>query len=195
MSLLRRLYNWTIERAGTRQAEAALFAVAFAESSVFPIPPDIMQIPMTLARPERAWYIAALTTVASVTGGLLGYAIGYYLADTVGQWIIHTYGLEKSFAHFQEQFAHYGLLIILLKGLTPIPYKLVTIACGIANFPIWQFMLASTVARGGRFFLTAALLRYFGESARKFLDRYLPWCALGLLVLVVLGIWLATALA
>lgn len=195
MKLLRRLYDWTIERAATREAEVALFAVAFAESSVLPIPPDIMQIPMTLARPERAWYLAALTTFASVVGGLVGYAIGYYLAETAGQWIIHTYGLEQSFANFQAEFAKYGVLIILLKGLTPIPYKLVTIAAGMANFPLLPFIGASIVARGGRFMITAALLRYFGERARTFVEKYLPWCALGLVVLVVLGFWLATALA
>lgn len=195
MSLLRRLYNWTIERAATKQAERGLFAVSFAESSFFPIPPDIMLVPMTLARPERAWYLAWLTTVASVLGGLLGYAIGYFLYDTVGLWIINTYGLEDTFAAFQMEFAKWGFLVILLKGLTPIPYKLVTIASGIAAFPLWQFVIASMVARGGRFFLLALLLRYFGDRARVFIEKYLPWCTLALAALVVLGFWLAIKIA
>ncbi len=189
MKILRRLYNWTIERAATPQAEAALCAVAFAESSVFPIPPDIMQIPMTLARPERAWYIAAITTVSSVTGGLLGYAIGFYLAGTLGKWIIGDAGM----ALFQCEFAKYGTWIILAKGVTPIPYKIVTIASGAAKFSLPMFLISSVIARGGRFFLLAAILRYFGERARHFVDKYLPWCFFGLLVAVVGGLWIAAA--
>lgn len=184
---IRKLYDWTMKRAATKQAEGTMAAIAFAESSFFPVPPDIMLIPMMIARPERAYYLAAMATIASVVGGLLGYAIGYFLKDTVGEWIIATYHMEDAFERFQQGFKEWGAWIIILKGLTPIPYKLVTIASGIAQYPILPFIGASIIARGGRFFLLAVLLRTFGEKARHFIEKHMMLAMLGLAAIVVLG--------
>lgn len=187
MSIIRKMYDWAIREAGTKRAERALGAVSFAESSFFPIPPDVMLVPMILANPNRAWYLAGLATVTSVLGGLLGYAIGFFFMETAGKWIVDLYGLHDGFAKFHEEFALYGVWIIILKGITPIPYKLVTIASGMASFPLVPFILASIVCRAMRFFLIAALLRYFGDSARHFIEKYLPWVTLSVLLIVVLG--------
>ena len=133
----------------------ALAIVAFLESSIFPIPPDAMLVPMVLARPQRAWQLALIATAASIVGGLAGYAIGYFLLETLGSRIIEFYGLGDKFAEFQQTWNEWGVWIILIKGLTPIPYKLVTIASGLAEFNLGTFILASIVTRGARFFLLA----------------------------------------
>jgi membrane protein YqaA with SNARE-associated domain len=151
----------------------AMAAVSFTESSFFPIPPDAMLIPMVLARRDQAWRIATVCTIASVLGGIVGYAIGYYLLETLGGWIIRLYGLEAGLADFRARYAEWGLWIILIKGMTPIPYKLVTIASGAAHFDIWVFTIASIVTRGARFFLVAALLWRFGAPIREFVERRL----------------------
>lgn len=121
MKFIRTMYDWAIREAATKRAERTLAAVSFAESSFFPLPPDVMLVPMILARPERAWYLAGLATVTSVLGGLLGYAIGYFFINSVGQWIIDLYNLQEGFDKFHQDFATYGSWIIILKGLTPIP--------------------------------------------------------------------------
>jgi membrane protein YqaA with SNARE-associated domain len=187
-SMLRRLYDWIIRLAGSRHALPALAAVSFAESSFFPIPPDAMIVPMVLAEPRRAWQIAAVATVASVVGGLAGYAIGYFLYETLGRWLIDIYGLAASFETFREAYNHWGLWIILIKGLTPIPYKLVTIASGVAGFDLRVFVLASIATRGARFFLEAALLRHFGPPIRAFIEKRLTLVTTAFLVLVVGGV-------
>ncbi|MBX6322134.1 MAG: DedA family protein [Rhodospirillaceae bacterium] len=189
--MLRNLYAWTMRLAARRDAPLALAAVSFAESSFFPIPPDALLIPMVLARPERAWRLAAICTAASVLGGLLGYAIGRFLFDTVGRALIGTEGV----ATFQSYYATWGLWVILVKGLTPIPYKLVTIASGFASFSLGVFILASVVTRGARFFLVAALLRRYGTPIRGFIERYLTWLTTGFVLLVVGGIVAARYLA
>ena len=171
--MIRRLYDWAMDAAARPNALPTLGAVAFAESSFFPIPPDAMIIPMVLARPERAWAIALVSTVASVVGGLLGYAIGYYFFETVGRKVIELYGYQQQFSAFRAMYADWGLWIILIKGMTPIPYKLVTIASGAAAFNFPVFVVASIVTRGARFFLVAALLRYFGSPIRDFIERRL----------------------
>ena len=153
--MLRRIYDWCIDAADKPHALWILGAVAFAESSFFPIPPDIMLLPMSLARPARAWLFAALCTIASVAGGVLGYAIGALLYDSVGQWLINLYHLGDKVEAFRASYAEWGSVIILLKGLTPIPYKLVTITSGFAGYNIWLFILCSIIARGGRFFFVA----------------------------------------
>jgi membrane protein YqaA with SNARE-associated domain len=188
--MLRRLYDWTMRLASRPNALAALGAVAFAESSFFPIPPDAMIIPMVLARPDRAWAIALVATVASVLGGIAGYAIGYYLLATIGQTIITTYGYEAEFANFRQAYNEWGLWIILIKGLTPIPYKLVTIASGAAGFDFPVFVLASIATRGLRFFAVAALLRWYGPPIRDFVERRLTLVAT-LFLLAVVGGFLA----
>jgi membrane protein YqaA with SNARE-associated domain len=150
-----------------------LALIAFAEASFFPIPPDALLIPMALGRPRRAWQFAAICTVASVAGGALGYLIGFAVFDQVAQPILKLYGYGVAYAAFQAKFQEYGLWIILIKGLTPIPYKIVTIAAGAARFDFVTFMLASAVTRGVRFFLVATLLHFFGDPVRQFIEKRL----------------------
>jgi membrane protein YqaA with SNARE-associated domain len=183
--MFRRLYDWVIALAGHRHALPVMGVVSFLESSVFPIPPDVMLVPMVLANRARAFRIALVCTVASVLGGLLGYAIGVYLFETVGAWVVRVYGLEAAWLSFTTGFERYGVWIILIKGLTPIPYKLVTIASGAAHFDLFTFVWASIVTRGVRFFLIAALLWKFGEPVRAFLEKHLnllTWVFLAALV-------------
>jgi len=187
----RTLYDWTHRQAEGPYASWVLFAVAFAESSFFPIPPDVLLLPLALADREKAFRFALICTVGSVLGALLGYAIGSLLYESVGQWIIDTYGMEEAFRRFHDQFNEWGVWIILGKGLTPIPFKLVTIASGVAGLPIIPFLLASIATRAARFYLVAWLLRRFGEPIREFVEKYLTWVALGLLIIIILGFWVA----
>ncbi|MFO1072659.1 MAG: YqaA family protein [Geminicoccaceae bacterium] len=185
--MLRRTYDWMMAQASGPHAERALAVVAFLESSIFPVPPDAMLVPMVLARPQQAWRIALVATAASVVGGLFGYAIGHFLFETLGAWIIQLYGLGDKFDAFRATWNEWGVWIILIKGLTPIPYKLVTIASGLAGFNIWVFLLASILTRGARFFLVAALLRYFGTPIRSFIEQRLTLVTTGFAALIVLG--------
>ena len=183
--MLRRIYDWCIDAAHKPYALWIMAVVAFAESSFFPVPPDVMLIPMSLARPSRAWLYAAVCTAASVVGGVLGYAIGALLYDSLGQWLIDLYGLGDKVEAFRAGYAEYGAWIILLKGLTPIPYKLVTITSGFADFNIWLFVVLSVIARGGRFFFVAVLLNRYGEWIRLRIEQHLGlWVSLGAGVLV-----------
>ena len=182
--MLRRVYDWCIDAADKPHALWILGAVAFAESSFFPVPPDIMLLPMSLARPKRAWLFATLCTIASVAGGVLGYAIGALLYDSVGQWLINLYHLGGKVEAFRTSYAEWGSVIILLKGLTPIPYKLVTITSGFAGYNIWLFILCSIIARGGRFFIVAIVLNRYGDFIRAEIERRLGlWLAAFLLLL------------
>ena len=184
--MLKRIYDWCIDAAHKPYALWIMGAVAFAESSFFPVPPDVMLIPMSLARPQRAWLYAAVCTVASVVGGILGYAIGALLYDSVGHWLINFYGLGGKVEAFREAYAQWGALIIIGKGLTPIPYKLVTIASGFAGYNIWLFVLCSIIARGLRFFIAALLLNRYGEWIRVRIEKHLAlWVVLGIAVLVL----------
>ncbi|MCS6879604.1 MAG: DedA family protein [Geminicoccaceae bacterium] len=185
--MLRATYDWMMRLAASPRADRALATVAFLESSVFPIPPDAMIVPMVLARPERVWRIVVIATVASVSGGLLGYAIGYFLYEAVGRWIIELYGLSEKAEQYRLAYAEWGLWIILIKGLTPIPYKLVTIASGLAAFDIWVFTLASIVTRGGRFLLVAALMRAFGSPIRRFVEERLTLVTTAFAAAIILG--------
>ncbi|WP_422001034.1 YqaA family protein [Reyranella sp.] len=171
--MIRRLYDWVLRLAAHPRALYALAIVSFAESSFFPIPPDVMLIPMVLANRQRAFTIAAVCTVSSVLGGLFGYAIGYYFFETLGEWVVRAYHLEAGLAAFRQGFEEWGTWIILIKGLTPIPYKLVTIASGAAHFDLFTFVWASIVSRGLRFFLVAALLWRFGTPIRAFVEERL----------------------
>ena len=165
----------------------ALGVVSFVESSFFPIPPDAMILPMVLARPDRAWAIALVATVASVLGGIAGYAIGYYLFETIGIRVIDFYGYHDKFEAFRAAYAEWGLLIILVKGMTPIPYKIVTIASGAAAFDFPLFLIASIATRGARFFLVAALLKYFGPPIRTFVEKRLTLVTTVFVLFVVGG--------
>ncbi|MBO9714943.1 YqaA family protein [Sphingomonas sp.] len=184
--MFRPLYDWVLRMAHHRHALPALAGVSFAESSFFPIPPDAMLIPMVLARRDRAWLIATVCTVASVCGAALGYFIGYALLESVGQWLIQIYHMQDKIAQYQTTYAEYGAAIILLKGLTPIPFKLVTIASGIAKFPFGLFLLLAGITRAARFFLVAALLKRYGAPVQEFIEKRLDlfaWLFLGLIVL------------
>lgn len=170
--MLRRTYNWMMALCASRQAPIGLFTVSFAESSFFPMPPDVMLAPMVLARPERAYAYAALCTVASVLGGLLGYAIGFFL-EPVGHWLLALMGHAEGQQAFEQWFAEWGLWVILIKGLTPIPYKLVTITSGLAHFSLPVFIGASIVTRGARFFMVAFLLKQYGPPIKDFVEERL----------------------
>ncbi|MDF3073647.1 MAG: cytochrome [Alphaproteobacteria bacterium] len=183
--MFRKLYDWMMRLAGHRRALPALAAISFAESSFFPIPPDVMLVPMVLAQRSKAFVIAGVCTVASVIGGLFGYAIGYYLFETIGAWVIQLYNLQGAMETFRAEFAEYGTWIILIKGLTPIPYKLVTIASGVAHFDLFTFVWASILTRGVRFFLVAGLLWKFGDPIRNFIEKrleVLTWAFLAALI-------------
>jgi membrane protein YqaA with SNARE-associated domain len=171
--MLQRLYARILAIAAGPNALAALLFVSFVESSVFPIPPDILLIPMILARPREAFRLAALCTLASVAGGLLGYAIGYFLFDAIGRPVLEFYHAMDSYEALKVGFGRWGVWIIIIKGMTPIPYKLVTIASGVAHFNLAWFIGASIVSRSLRFFLVALLLWWFGDVARNFIERRL----------------------
>jgi membrane protein YqaA with SNARE-associated domain len=185
--MMRRAYDWTMQLVSHQKAPHALFWVAFAESSVFPIPPDVMLIPMVVANRAKAWAYAGICTLGSVVGGIVGYAIGYFLYETLGQWVINAYGLATQFEAYRAAYNEWGLWIILIKGLTPIPYKLVTIASGAAAFDFWVFIAASIVTRGLRFFMVAALLYWFGDPIREFIERRLTLVTTAFVVLLVGG--------
>jgi len=183
--MLRRLYDWCIAAAGKPHASWLMGAVSFVESSFFPIPPDVMLIPMSLARPDRAYFYATLCTVTSVAGGVLGYAIGYFLYESLGLWLMQLYGYGDKVEAFRHAYAQWGFWIILLKGVTPIPYKIVTIASGFASYPILPFILLSFVARGVRFYAFAFVLHRYGPKARAILEERLGlWVTIGAAVLV-----------
>jgi len=171
--MLRRFYDSVLALAASRHAPWWLAVISFTESSFFPIPPDALLIPMCLARPDRAWRLAAICTLASVLGGAFGYFIGYALFEVIATPVIQFYHYEAAFERFKAMYAEYGLWVILVKGATPIPYKIVTIASGAASFDFWVFMAASIATRGARFFLVAWLLRTFGASVREFIERRL----------------------
>ncbi len=192
--MLRPVYNWCIQSAGKPHASWLLGAISFAESSFFPIPPDTMLIPMSFARPDRAWRFATICTFASVAGGILGYAIGAVLYDTVGHWLIQLYGYGDKVEAFREAYARWGSLIILLKGLTPIPFKLVTITSGFAGYNFYLFVLFSVITRGGRFFLSAFLLHRYGPTAREMIEKRLGLWATIFAVALVGGIIVAVRL-
>jgi membrane protein YqaA with SNARE-associated domain len=183
--MLRSLYNWCLAAADKPYAPWLMGAISFLESSIFPIPPDTLQIPMSLARPNKAWFYATICTVSSVAGGVLGWAIGAYLYDSVGQWLIGLYGYGDKVEAFREAYARWGTWIILIKGVTPIPYKIVTITSGFAGYDLGLFILFSFIARGMRFYLSAFLLDRFGVRVRAAIEKRLGfWVAVGAVVLV-----------
>jgi membrane protein YqaA with SNARE-associated domain len=185
--MLRRIYDWTMRMAADKRAPWALAAVSFIESSFFPIPPDVMLVPMVLSRREKAWWYATIATVASVIGGLFGYAIGYYLYDAVGLPILKFYGREHALDSFMTFVHEYGVPAVIIKGMTPIPYKVVTIAAGVGQMNLLAFIGASIVARAMRFYLVAGLLYFFGEPIRAFIETRLALVTTAFVVLLVGG--------
>ncbi|WP_354859664.1 YqaA family protein [Acetobacter fabarum] len=188
--MLDKLYTRVLRHAASPHAPLWLAALAFAEASFFPLPPETLLVPMVLAQKDKAWRYAAICTVASVAGGLLGWLIGALLLDTLAKPIVHFYHAEHTLLSLQEKFRQWGVWIILFKGLTPIPYKFVTIASGMAHFAILPFMCASLVTRGARFALVAGLLRRFGPTIQDFLETRLPLVT-GVFALALLGGFLA----
>ena len=185
--MLQRLYDRTIALAGHRHAVPILGAVSFAESSVFPIPPDVLLIPMVLAHRSKAWLIAAVCTLASVLGGLAGYAIGYFLFETVGQPVLAFYGYMHEFETVRGIFRDWGFWFVFAAGFTPIPYKVITIASGVMTLNPAVFLIASAVSRGGRFVLECGLLWYFGPPIRRFIEGNLGLLTVMFVVLLFGG--------
>jgi membrane protein YqaA with SNARE-associated domain len=184
--MLRKMYDRCVAAAGKPYAAWTMGAVSFVESSFFPIPPDAMLIPMCLARPDKAYYFATVCTLTSVAGGILGYAIGYYLYESLGLWLMQLYGYGDRVEAFQQAYREWGAWIIVLKGLTPIPYKIVTIASGFAKYPILPFILLSFIARGMRFYLVAFLIHRYGDRARAIIEKRLGlWTTIAAIVIVV----------
>ena len=189
--MFKRLYHWTLSLAEPSRATYALAAVSFAESSFVPIPPDVLLVPMALAKPKKAWFYATVCTIASVLGGIAGYAIGYLLYETVGLWLIQLYGYAQKVDTLRVFYDQWGWAFILVKGVTPIPYKLVTIVSGLLEYNLALFILLSIITRGARFFLLAAALNAWGDRIRGLLDRHFG-LFLGLIIVFVIGgFWLA----
>ncbi len=183
--MLRRLYDWCIAAADKPYATWLMGVVSFVESSFFPIPPDAMLIPMSIARPDKAFFYATVCTVTSVAGGVLGYLIGFLLYDSVGLWLIKLYGYGDKVEAFRAAYVEWGGWIILIKGVTPIPYKIVTIASGFSGYNLFMFVLLSCVARGMRFYLAAFLLHRYGAQARAIIEERLGfWVTISAIVLV-----------
>ena len=173
------------------RAEPALAAVAFAESSFFPVPPDLLLAPMALAQPRRAWRFAFIATVASVLGGMVGYAIGAFLYDTVGQWLVNLYGYHDKMEALKQTYVTWGWLVILVKGVTPIPYKLVTITSGALGYNFPLFVALSVLTRGARFFLVAGALNWFGDPLREAMERNFAVFVGAFAALIVVGFVIA----
>jgi len=187
--MLRRLYDWTMSLAATRHAERALFGVSFVESSVFPIPPDVLLIPMVLAEPKKWIRIAAICTVASILGAILGYAIGRFLFDLIGQPILAFYNAEASFEKLAGWYNTWGGWGVLFAAITPFPYKVLTIFSGATGLNFAIFILVSIIGRAARFFLVAGLLRLYGEPIRLFIEKYLGLLFTLFMVLLIGGFY------
>ena len=172
MNLLRSLYNWTLKKAEHKYSSWILSIVSFSESSFFPIPPDVLLIPMIIAKRTKAWTYALICTLSSVLGGVAGYAIGFFLFNSIGILIVEFYHLSNSFNTFENYYKEYGILIVLGAGFTPFPFKFITIASGVFSLNIFLFILTAFVARGLRFYLLACLLFIFGEKIKILIDKY-----------------------
>lgn len=189
--MFQNLYRWTLSLAESRHAPSALGIIAFTESSFFPVPPDTILVPMSLARPKRAWSYALICTLGSVGGAILGYAIGALLYETVGKWLIGLYGYGARVDEIRALYAQWGWAVILFKGLTPIPFKIVTITSGLLGYNLPLFIFLSFITRGTRFFFIAVLLKRYGEPIGALLDKYFGWFLAILALAVVAGFWLA----
>lgn len=185
---IRNLYGWVIGWAEKKQAEKALAGLSFAESSFFPIPPDPLLIAMVTARPHKWVRLASICTLASVAGGLLGYAIGAGLYETLGKWLIDAYSLSAEFTRVGELYNQYTILAVIIAGFTPIPYKLFSISAGVFSVSLPLFALASAVGRGGRFFLVAFLMHHLGRRYKDKIEKYIDILGIAFIVLVVLGV-------
>lgn len=191
MNVFGPLYDRVIKWSRHRHAPRYLALLSFSESSFFPIPPDVMLAPMVLARRERAWYLASVTTIASVLGGLLGYLIGWVLFDQIGQPIIELYGAERQFETVKDWFDQYGVWVVFVAGFSPIPYKLFTVTSGVLAMALVPFILASAVGRGARFFLVAGLIRWGGEPFAAFIEKrinVIGWTVVAAIVVLLVAL-------
>jgi len=186
--MLKPLYDWVLRRSQRPDAVWWMAGVSFAESSFFPLPPDIMLIPMCLADRQKLWRYTNICALASLLGGLLGYAIGYYLFEGVGRLVIEAYGAQESFVGFQHAFDTYGPWFLILKGVTPIPYKLLAIAAGFAHLDLTVFILCSIVARFSRFYMIAILLHFYGPQVQEIIEKRLMLVTTVMLVIVIGGL-------
>jgi membrane protein YqaA with SNARE-associated domain len=184
--MLQRAYDWVVSYAGHPRAVWVLFAITFLESSVSPIPPLPLLIPMCLARPERSWYYATVCAVAALLGGYLGYAIGYLLYETVGLWVMNLYGMADDAKQMVEQSKHIWFWVLLTKGVTPIPFKIVTIMSGFIHFDLTLFTIGAFVSRITFFMIFAVALRFYGDNIRTFMEKHLP-LATGILLVFIIG--------
>ena len=185
MNFLKKTYNWTLEKAQHKNAKWYLSLISFAESSFFPIPPDILLIPMALASKTKAIFYAFICTLFSVLGGILGYGIGYFFFNSVGIYIVEFYHLENSFSIFESYYKEFGILIVLGAGITPFPYKFITIASGVFGLNIFLFIIVSIIGRGLRFYLIAILLYFFGEKIKLIIDKYFNILTIVFFILLV----------
>lgn len=184
---VRKIYDSVFHLSKENGAIYWLFAIAFIESSFFPIPPDVMLIPMILAAPKKAWSIASVATVGSVIGAYLGYAIGFYFFQLIAEPLLNFYGYLEKFNYFKDLYNQYGAWIVFGAGITPFPYKIITIASGVVHMNLIVFTIASIIARGMRFFLVAWLLKKYGETMREFIEKNLGWLSILFLLLLIGG--------
>ncbi len=185
MNILRQLYEWTLKKSEHPKASWFLSIISFSESSFFPIPPDIILIPMIIAKTAKAWIYAFICTVSSVLGGAFGYLIGFFFYNSMGILIVNYYGLGNQFTNFENSYNEYGFLIVLGAGFTPFPFKLITIASGLFGLNFFTFILVAFIARGLRFFLLAGLLKLFGQNIKKLIDQYFNLLAIIFFVLLI----------
>ncbi len=191
--MLRRLYDWTLALSGHRRAGWALGGISFIESAFFPIPPDLMLVPMVLANRAKAWQLAFICTLASALGALMGYAIGYVFWETIGQPIIGFYNADAAFQRFVTFYDAWGIWIVLAAAISFLPFKVATIASGVAGLAIVPFFLTGLIGRAIRFFAVAALIYYFGPQMRRLIDRYFNILSIAFIALLVLGFYLIGA--
>jgi membrane protein YqaA with SNARE-associated domain len=192
--MIKKLYDWTMSLSASPHAAYALGAIAFAESSFFPVPPDVILVPMALAEPKRSWRYALICTLASVAGGALGYAFGALFFETIGKWLIALYHYDDKIDVVRAFYEQYGAYFIVLKGLTPIPFKLVTIVSGLLGYNFPLFIALSFLTRGARFFILVALIHRFGDTIRAKLERHFGLFLAALAVIVVIGFVIAAKL-
>ncbi|AIB12074.1 DedA family protein [Azospirillum brasilense] len=186
--MLKPLYNRILKLSARKDAVWWMSAVSFAESSFFPLPPDVMLVPMCLAEPKKLWRYTNICALASLIGGLFGYAVGFYLFESIGRLIIDLYNAQESFQRFQDMFAEFGPWFLILKGITPIPYKLLTITAGFAHLDLTVFILCSIVARFSRFYMIAILLHFYGPQVRDIIEKRLMLVTTVLLVIIIGGL-------
>ena len=187
MRFLHLLYDWTMQLANNPRAIWLLGFVSFIEAIFFPIPPDVLLIPMILANIKRAWLYAFVTTITSVIGGLVGYAIGYLAYEQIAEPLLLSLGKQAAMSLFSNSINENGFLIVLTAGISPIPFKVVSVMSGFTQMPVFVFLLSALLGRATRFFVVATLLKYYGEAIKSFIETYLGWLFLFFIALIVLG--------